>query len=110
MSRAHPRSGMMPTSMTAYHGKGWVMLVICVDDTLPRKGRWCGDPVEKGEIYTVRESVRFHNEDGFLLYEARTRFTRRDGSENGYLQSRFRPLKDSSLDVFREIVRDVVVA
>lgn len=86
--------------------------VVCVDDSLPKCVVWSGDPVVRGCVYTVRE--RLVSPPGFedagvlgvYLEEAR-RGVRECGTEEGYLASRFVPIRDESIEVFREIARKV---
>lgn len=82
--------------------------VICVDDTdVPYLGVWGGDKPVEGHVYTIRgEMLDPHDPDHkplFLLQE----ISHEDhlGQDYGYSQSRFVPIRDSDIEIFREIAR-----
>jgi len=86
--------------------------VICINGDPPPRGWRKADPVIKGEIYTVTEigeTSPFAENPGvfYLLEEISTHDMCLDG-ESGYTVQRFRPIKDGDLDIFREIVREVL--
>jgi len=83
--------------------------VICINDELPEWGFWAGDPVVKGNIYTVRGST---GGDGVLLVEVRGKGPwgnthHYDGSEVGYKRNRFAPVRKTNIEIFRKIDRDI---
>ena len=85
--------------------------VICIDDSLPKHGYgWRGDAVFKGKIYTVREAFIYlpTGDRALILEEVRSTPVANARGEVGYMADRFRPVKDSSLDIFRELVKPVL--
>ena len=81
-------------------------LVVCVHD----EGQECGPGpyVRRGLVYTVRD--RHHNGrhpvlgDGWAVWlEEIVSPSDEFGSEWGFLSSRFRPVQDSALGIFRKI-------
>lgn len=80
--------------------------VVCVDDTEQSSPQSVGiKPVIKGTVYTVRDFLNatpWGGDLGVRLGEIINPLHPKWGCEYGYLISRFRPLKDSRLDVFRQ--------
>ena len=81
--------------------------VLCIKPC--RRPPWhsFGEEAVKGEIYTIR-GVNPSTENkraGYLFEEIRTGHLRRCGQEIGYAQKNFVPIKDSNLDVFREMFK-----
>ena len=82
--------------------------VVCVDDKSPSDGTWGRDPLKKGEIYTIRDRhISPSGHRGVLLFEVATGILREDGSEIGYLARRFAPVKETNIEIFREIDRKI---
>ena len=82
--------------------------VVCVDDKSPSFGTWGRDAIKKGEIYTIRDShVDPQGSSAILLFETSTGVFRDDGSEVGYLARRFAPVKETNIEIFREIDRKI---
>ncbi len=84
--------------------------VMCMDATPPRSytswpGGWHGDALLSGKIYTIRgvSTPDIPSDLGYLLHEARTWTQSRNKSELGYGQWRFHPIRDSDIEIFREI-------
>ena len=78
--------------------------IVCVDDA---PGRVSGvSALVRGRIYTIRGiNTKSENEIGFLLVGVpRRRPDHRDGSERGWVSTRFRPLDESRLSIFREML------
>lgn len=81
--------------------------VMCIDDRLPKRGFWSGDPVIKNEIYTIKASNDVgHDDRGWLLEEVRGG-TSHSGREKGYRADRFVPINDKSIEIFREMDRKI---
>jgi hypothetical protein len=92
--------------------------VVCIDDTPPWFG-WYGDALVKGNVYTIKSSYYDDgNGDsgndigkGYILHEASTDSTYTDdyhlSGEIGYRASRFAPVKDTNIEIFREIDRKI---
>lgn len=81
--------------------------VICVDDQNPGNGVWVGPTPKRGETYSVVGRYACNGLEGVYIYELKTNAKHRDGTEVGYLASRFVPIKDENIEVFREIARKV---
>jgi hypothetical protein len=81
-------------------------LVVCVDASVHGKTRHPGKGLLKvGAIYTVRGLTYSdrQKEQGVYLQEIHLPLYR-DGSEYGFKLSRFRPVRKSSIQVFREML------
>ena len=76
-------------------------LVVCVDDSL--LGDCLTTKVVRGAVYTIRAFETHHGIAGVLLCEI-VNLKSPYGGEYGYLARRFRPIVDSRLDVFREML------
>ena len=80
--------------------------VICVDGSPPRNRG--ADPVVKGSIYTVRgHFMDINGERGVWLYEVQGNLSASDGTEIGYRATRFAPIKDENLEIFRAMDRKI---
>ena len=83
--------------------------VVCIDDSPPRADAYGRGPMPvKGEIYTIRgRHISPYGSHGVLLYEITTGgwWNRRD--EIGYRADRFAPVKETNIEIFREIDRKI---
>lgn len=82
--------------------------VVCVNDGLPKCGYWPGDPVVKGVVYTVSETRvnPFTQQIGYSL-DGLSQPPLSNGEPRGYLVSRFRPVRKTSIEIFRAIDREI---
>lgn len=79
-------------------------LVVCVDDNWgEHRNETC--PI-KGTVYTVRELFCIGGVAGLWLEEIINNPRQYLGSfgEIGFMEKRFRPVRDDSIDIFRELV------
>lgn len=95
-------------------------LVVCVNAAAPEAGYLWGGGVDdpdfaqlvQGRVYTVRDS--FHAAPHWLplvrLVEVRREMSLHHSGEEGFAASRFRPVDDTKLSVFRSMLKDVPVS
>lgn len=84
--------------------------VICIEgDNGKFEGITDADPAVKGQIYTVRRYFSDYCGGGpaYFLWEIRGGTTG-DGLECALAAEAFVPIKDSSLDIFRELAKPVL--
>ncbi len=81
--------------------------VICIDDAPGEGYHWePGREIVKGEFYTIRgRVVNMQGADCVLLCEVGGGRYWLNGTERGYLASRFAPIRDTSIEIFRAIDR-----
>ncbi len=85
--------------------------VMCMDDG-PITPRWFFDPLVCGQVYSVRGVTRYpdygNQDTGMACFYLCGMSNGRgpDGKEIGYGQWRFHPIRDSAIEIFREIARN----
>lgn len=86
--------------------------VICIDGNWGPEGkelvtRYGGKLPVKGKVYTIREIVAFPNGDGLRLEEIVNPLVCSNYStEPTFSTIQFRPVQDSDLDIFREMLNE----
>ena len=84
--------------------------VICINGDIPNDPLgWEGDPVVKGQIYTIRGVYDYLDGSlGYFLEEVSVGgFLNGDYEEYTYDSRRFAPIKDDAIEIFRAIDRKI---
>jgi hypothetical protein len=86
-------------------------LVVCVDDSMARGASPFpgAHMARRGTIYTVRAIISFPIRDVFLFEELNNEHLVPEyfGAEPGFATERFRPLSDSRLAIFRQMLAPI---